>query len=576
MTTSTINSLKEGFKLRAESAVELRGIGKKYPRTNKSAQGRGLAQEGFWALRDFSLDVGRGEVLGVIGRNGSGKTTLLNIIAGILSPTQGKICVKGRVLGLFNLGTGFQDELTGRENIFLNGALLGAGKKELNNKLGPIIDFSELGEFIDMPMGSYSQGMRLRLGFSIIANLEFDILAIDEILAVGDILFQSKCFQRLADLRRAGKTLILASQSMDLMQRLCNKVALLDHGRIVFHGEAAEGINKYRVLLNTQRFFVGPAPKERCLVENTKKWVDDICEWDKKLGAKEIEIESVKFINRFGFRSRRGKSGQPLKIKVNFRAKEDIYDPHFGVAIFRDDGVYCYGPNTRFDGYENIKVRKGRGHFTLKYHNLLLAPGEYRVSVAIWDKSESLAYDYHSGYYKLAVKGGQNYANELLKIPFTIDSRKKVSFIPGPGLLEGNWGKRLEAEGLNVESVELLDSQDKRSLAFFTNSPVKFNIKFSGGRIFDPGLYLYLGLYRDDRICCQSMASGLKQDTKIIFPVMALLPGGYKISVGVWDDSRKKFPLLHHGIYPLRMVFDRNDHGTVFLRHSWKWKGAKK
>lgn len=173
--------------------VELIAIGKKYPLVSSPESQKDWGD--FWALKDTNLKIEAGQTIGIIGRNGAGKTTLLNIIAGVLAPSAGSISVKGRVVALFNLGCGFQDELSGKENIFLNGAVLGASRRELNEKLDSIIEFSELGDFVNMPLGSYSQGMRLRLGFSIAANLEFDILIIDEVLAVGDALFQHKCFE---------------------------------------------------------------------------------------------------------------------------------------------------------------------------------------------------------------------------------------------------------------------------------------------------------------------------------------------------------------------------------------------
>ncbi|MFH0826896.1 MAG: ABC transporter ATP-binding protein [Candidatus Omnitrophota bacterium] len=236
--------------------MQLCSVGKKYP----FAKQHFLPLKDFWALRDVSLDVYQGEMVGIIGRNGAGKTTLLNIMAKVLFPTEGEVFSNGRVLGLFNLGVGFQDELTGRENIFLNGSLLGAAKKEIEGKLNSIVEFSELGDFINIPLGTYSQGMRLRLGFSIVVNLEFDILVIDEVLAVGDVLFQNKCFERLMDFRREGKTLVITNQSLDLMERLCDRVILLDHGKALFQGDVVEAINRYRLLLNTEKFFVGRAP----------------------------------------------------------------------------------------------------------------------------------------------------------------------------------------------------------------------------------------------------------------------------------------------------------------------------
>ncbi|KPK96889.1 MAG: hypothetical protein AMJ95_11915 [Omnitrophica WOR_2 bacterium SM23_72] len=236
--------------------MQLCSVGKKYPFTKQQFS----TLKDFWALRNVSLHVYQGEILGIIGRNGAGKTTLLNIMAKVLFPTEGEVFSNGRVLGLFNLGVGFQDELTGRGNIFLNGSLLGATKKEIEDKFNSIVEFSELGDFINMPLGTYSQGMRLRLGFSIVVNLEFDVLVIDEVLAVGDVLFQNKCFERLMDFKREGKTLVITNQSLDLMERLCDRIILLDHGKALFHGDVVEAINRYRLLLNTEKFFVGRAP----------------------------------------------------------------------------------------------------------------------------------------------------------------------------------------------------------------------------------------------------------------------------------------------------------------------------
>ena len=273
-----------------EQVILLEGVSKKYQfdPARDTAHRATMARE-FLALRDISLAVGPGSIMGVIGRNGAGKTTLLNIIAGVLAPSAGRVSTRGKVMGLFNLGVGFQDELTGRENIFLNAAILGATRKEVEEKLDAIVSFSELGNFINMPLGSYSQGMRLRLGFGIITNLDFDVLVIDEVLAVGDILFQYKCYERLMDFKRAGKTLVISTQSMDMIERLCDAAALLDHGNLLSCGEVAEGIRAYRTLLDTEKFFVSPKP--RVVVEQTKRWADDTSSWGRSVGTKEIVIE---------------------------------------------------------------------------------------------------------------------------------------------------------------------------------------------------------------------------------------------------------------------------------------------
>lgn len=567
MITYPTEAGQEKAALPAKAFLQLSGVGKKYPLRGANACGD------FWALKDINLEVKEKEMVGIIGRNGAGKTSLLNIISGTLSPTEGSVIRKGKVLGLFSLGVGFQDELTGRENIFLNGAILGAGKKELNDKVNSIIEFSELGDFIDMPLGSYSQGMRLRLGFSIVTALDFDILVIDEILAVGDALFQNKCFQRLLDFKRQGKTLVITSQSMDLVERLCDKAALIDHGRLLFYGGPEEGIGKYKLLMNTEKFSVGPANKSTDLVTDTKKWADNISEWGNKLGTKEIAIDSVDLVNKFGMRCGKIKSGSCLKIKVRFSVKSEVKDLHFGVAIFRKDGVYCYGPNTAFDGHKIPTAKKGNGWFSLEYRSMLLAAGEYYVSVAIWDKRETLAFDYHDGCYELIVKGDGNANNGLLSLPFKSFLRKSKT-APDLKILEDKWGEKINAGDIDIESIELLNSLGEAKVAFMTNEAVKFRINLNGHRPGVRSLYLWLGIYRDDRVYCQGITAYLGKENilTIALPGFALLPGRYRFSIGIWDQAQQRFLACHHGVYAFGMVFDRKDHGTVYLEHKWQWR----
>ena len=546
MITSPIRPVENGLQIKA---VELNSVSKKYNFTKDL----NANFQDFWALKDVFLDIYKGKIFGVIGRNGAGKTTFLNIAAGVLSPTEGKVLLNGKALGLFNIGVGFQDELTGRENIFLNGAILGAEKKDINNRLGAIIDFSEIGDFIDMPLGSYSQGMRLRLGFSIIANLDFDTLVIDEVLAVGDALFQSKCYERLMDFKRSGKTLIITSQSMDTIERLCDEVMLLDHGCVLFQGKPKEAIDRYRALLNTERFFVGPKNKQAGLIENTKKWTDDISNWGKELGTKEVVIDSVEFINRFGLKCNRIKSRGFLKIKISFTARNSIKEPHFGIAIFREDGVYCYGPNTEFDGRYIPGLNPGKGDFALTYKNVLLAPGNYRVSVAIWDKSEILAFNYHEGYYKLIVYGCNNGNSELLNMPFKLKSIK-IAF-----------------EKTSTLPVKLFNSSGLEQYRFMTNESVRFSFTQPTSKDMREGHYLWLGIYRDDGVYCQGIVASFKKGNmlNIFFPKLALLPGSYNISAGICDKLQQKFLIRHDNICSFQMVFNKQDHGTIYLSHKW-------
>ena len=576
MTTYPIDPGTEGATLENGSAIRIDRAGKKYPLT----QGVHRDSAEFWALKNVSFEISGGKVLGVIGRNGAGKTTLLNAIAGVLSLTEGEIKVCGKVLGLFNLGVGFQDELTGKENIFLNTAILGASKQEAVDRFDAITAFSELGEFINMPLGTYSQGMRLRLAFSIITHLDFEVLLMDEVLAVGDALFQSKCYERLMDFKRAGKTLVLTTQSMDMIERLCDSVVLLDHGRVVFSGSPVEATNKYRALLNSEQFYVGPSKVARAVFENTKKWVENISEWGQKLGTKEAVITSVKFINRWGFESHSFRSGQSMKIRVVFDAKNIIKEPHFGIAIFKNDGVYCYGPNTQFDQQVIREINPGRSWFELTYRELLLAPGDYKVSVAIWDKNEILPFDYHSGCYDLKIMG-TNEAKELLRISCKVNGRAGLpgEKVLGPIVGEKTDSVKREAGGAGgrITSAQWIDDKGIPKDVLRTGETMTLKIDVTDSESRRDATYLWAGLFRDDDVYCQGFVSPVRgeQSYHFVFREFPLLPGGYKVSAGVWSEQGRRFLERRDNVVSFKMVFDREDHGTVFLKHAWKWEAEK-
>ena len=199
-----------------------------------------------WALRDVSFDVKRGEALGVVGHNGAGKTTILKLLSGITTPTRGEITIRGRLAALVEVGSGFHPELTGRENIYLHGAMLGMRRSEIARTMDSIIDFSGVAEFIDTPVKRYSSGMYVRLGFSIVAHLDPDILLLDEVLAVGDVAFQAKCIDRIAELRKKGCTIIFVSHDLAAVYRVCDRALLLSHGQLVMEGAPRPVIDHYQ------------------------------------------------------------------------------------------------------------------------------------------------------------------------------------------------------------------------------------------------------------------------------------------------------------------------------------------
>lgn len=242
------------------AAIRLDNVGKKFnlihhkdgaPFANILPQVFGHNEsEEFWALKGINMEVESGKVAGIIGRNGSGKSTLLNIVSGVMNYTEGSMVLGGRVSSLLTLGAGFQDDLSGKENIYVNGAILGMGRREINEKYGGIVAFSELDGFLDVPIRTYSQGMNMRLAFSIAIHMDFTILAIDEILSVGDVAFQKKCYERIVDFKRQGKTMLIVSQSMDIIERLCDEAYLLEDGRLVESGDPEFVVGRYMQLLN--------------------------------------------------------------------------------------------------------------------------------------------------------------------------------------------------------------------------------------------------------------------------------------------------------------------------------------
>lgn len=236
--------------------IKLDNVSKKFKRGHKLLLKeafldlfRSVKQEDFWAIRNVSFEIKKGESVGIIGLNGSGKSTLLKLISGVLVPTKGKITVEGKISPLIELGAGFHPELTGRENIYLNGTILGLSKREINRKFDKIVNFSELSDFIDTPVKHYSSGMYMRLGFSIAVHVEPDILLIDEILTVGDIAFQKKCLKKMKEFHEKGVTIIIISHSTELIKVLCEKAILINHGKFLATGSIEKVIDKYNYLI---------------------------------------------------------------------------------------------------------------------------------------------------------------------------------------------------------------------------------------------------------------------------------------------------------------------------------------
>lgn len=563
-------------------AIRLENVGKKFILTHhkdrpagnlfSSFPGQKISAD-FWALRNINMELEKGKVVGIIGRNGSGKTTLLNILAGISSPTMGKVEINGRVSSLLTLGAGFQEELTGKENIYLNSSILGMTRAEINKKYRSIVEFSELDGFLDSPLHAYSQGMRLRLGFSVATHMDFDILLIDEILSVGDVSFQKKCFDKIEEFRKQQKTMVITTQSLDVIERLCEEAFLLENGEIAQKGSSQKVAARYLELLNEKKL---PETFQR-RYSNLKWWADKSF-WDKKEGSKEAEIIEVKIFNSREKQTNKFKTSERIKIDVYFDVKQEVCEPHFGIAIFREDGVYCYGPNTSFDGHGIPRLNKGKGFFSIEHKSLLLAPGKYRLSAAIWDKNELWAYDYHVGFYKFEVMG-ENKNGSLLNLDHKwqqpdawwgkIGASQIIEKVDIPLNFENQ--NSILSPDIGIRSVDILDLSDNPKSIFYTGEDVKIKLQFKFlKKPYD--YYLWIGLFRNDDVYCHGASKRLERETNfLIYPNLPLLTGEYYLSIVVLAKGQKKILLYHPKVVSFNMSFAGNDHGTLYLEHNWKW-----
>ena len=348
--------------------IEFKNVSKRYVRRSRdpgqepdvSWWGRFLRwrehQNNFWALRDVSFHVERGEALGIIGHNGAGKSTILKLLSRITAPTEGEITIVGRLSSLIDVSSGFHAELTGRENVYLNGVTFGMSRKEVSTKLPSILEFSGVGDFIDMPVKWYSSGMYLRLGFSIAAHLNPDILLLDEVLTVGDVPFQWRCLDHIQQLRKAGRTIILISHDLAAVERLCDRALLLSHGRIVCEGRPNE------VTLQYQRStLLASEPPEH-------------------LKGVSRKIECTRF--SYDSATRPGapvRSGEAMIVRVEYVAHEAVPDVVFNVYLYWPSGYLCTQLTT---GDRGSLVAKGSGCVEFFCPIVNLRPGMFLVDVA--------------------------------------------------------------------------------------------------------------------------------------------------------------------------------------------------
>jgi lipopolysaccharide transport system ATP-binding protein len=323
----------------------------------------------FWALQDVTFDVQRGETLGIVGHNGAGKSTMLKLLSRICQQTKGRIHVNGRLAALIEVGAGFHPDLTGRENIYLNGTIMGLRHKQIDKLFDQIVAFSELERFLDMPVKRYSSGMSVRLGFSVAAHIDPEILLVDEVLAVGDLAFQQKCYKRILDLKERGTTIIFISHNLEAVQRLCDRCILLEKGQITMEGSPEATILRYRqdVLRHSKQKLRTPDGKLFVPEENN-----------------DIVFEQVSLHNGSAEPTDTFQTGKKLLLKARCKVKRAIKAPSVTVTIERIDGLICHEASTILSGLQWQQWHTG-GSFELEYPKLNLLPNTYQVKLRIYE-----------------------------------------------------------------------------------------------------------------------------------------------------------------------------------------------
>ena len=411
------------------NAIEVRGVRKTYRRygrrkqfgTLKSAllSGRGLGDlspdQTLEALKGVSFDVAAGRTFGIIGRNGSGKSTMLKLIAGIGKPTEGTINVHGRVSALIELGAGFHPEISGRENVYINGMMLGLSKKEIAARFDEIVEFAELQEFIEAPVKTYSSGMYMRLGFAVAIHVDPDVLLVDEVLAVGDEAFTHKCLDKFAEFRRRGRTVLLVTHSLDLVRRFCDDAIWLDAGEVRVQGDPRRVIDSYLLDVAKGEDLVlqhaaeaarsspaGEPAGDNAATSGPEGEPPDMFKAiEGRWGSREVEITDVDLVGKDGRATHLFQSGDPLEVRMKVHANQPVGDVVFGIGIFNAEGVCCYGTNTGIEGATEGALT-GSGEVGFVIERLDLIDGTYKLDVAVHRKNGA-PYDYHRLLYTIRV-----------------------------------------------------------------------------------------------------------------------------------------------------------------------------
>ena len=341
-------------------------------------QGRRAQYEDFWALKDVSFEIPHGEAFGIIGSNGSGKSTMLKCLAGILTPDRGAVSANGRVAALLELGAGFHPDLSGRENVGLNGAILGMTRKEIENKFDNIVEFAGLEKFIDTPVKNYSSGMVVRLGFAVAINVEPEILIIDEVLAVGDEEFQQRCFQKIEQFRREGRTIVFVSHGLSQVSQFCHRALWLEKGEVQTIGPAYEVVSEYTGVAHHVEHVEAPEISD----EPLDRW-----------GTGEVRIIKVQMTTSDGVETNNFESGKPFKVRVDYEINAPVTELVVGLRITHLHGFNVFGSNTKRRGL-SIPTDQKVGSVEFAVEALPILEGTFDLTIDISDNAEVNPYDH--------------------------------------------------------------------------------------------------------------------------------------------------------------------------------------
>jgi lipopolysaccharide transport system ATP-binding protein len=394
---------------------KLRGVGQRL-RHPLSPNKEETSLEEFWALKDINLEIKQSDRIGIIGRNGAGKSTLLKLLSRITEPTTGRININGRVASLLEVGTGFHPELTGRENIFLNGAILGMSRADIKRNFDEIVAFAEVDKFLDTPVKRYSSGMYVRLAFAVAAHLEPEILIVDEVLAVGDVQFQKKCLGKMGDVAKEGRTVLFVSHNMQAVEHLCDRCIILTEGHISFQGETNSAIKQYLMSTESHNKIDGTIDLSR--VPRVHKDLEPVIQraW----------MEDAQGIRRNSFFM-----GEHLKLFMEFKRKNPIRSPGFGVGILTSMGMRIFTINNRMAPIPNLGSNVSQGVICFDFPSIPLTPGRYYITLSVGESRVAYV-DMLEGVLPLEIEGSDVYGTGVVPVQGqgVVYTQAKLSYSP--------------------------------------------------------------------------------------------------------------------------------------------------